>query len=136
MLLEGLYLEIKISDGSYRVCKLNLVEKFCQCINVDIVDSSKHSIIPLSKIFIIRICSVEIDTEDDTIFHIECDDGSNFDFKTPDMVDTEAMIAGLQVIQMNNRQLHTRSLKRGFSVLIAFNNYYSLDSAFYKWKRK
>lgn len=135
MLLEGLYLEIKISLDSYRVCKLTFVEKLGHYIDVGFVEYSKNCRINVSKIFIIHISAIEMDADKDTLFHIECDGGSDFVFKTPDAVDTETMIAGLQVIQMNSRQMYTRSLKRGFSVIIAYNNYFLLDSAFCKWKQ-
>jgi hypothetical protein len=134
MMIEGMHLEVGSLKSEMKVSKLSLVEERGHFIDIDFVEQSDR-VIHFAKVPLLGVVNVSQDSEDNSIVCIEhCSVGDLF-IRTPDSIDADAMIAGLQVIQMSTRSMHARLLKKAFSVVIAHSNYEALSKSFILWRK-
>jgi hypothetical protein len=132
MLIEGVYLEASTTndDDSYCVVKMVLHEHRGHFITVEPVEKEAMAPLKLSIINIFSIIESEEDERDIVIEHDKCGD---LFLRAPEVMESEAVVRGLQILLINNRSMHCRILKKAFSIIIAHRRgYESLKKAFQK----
>ena len=134
MLIEGIHLEANMSDeGAFCVVKMTLYEERGHYITIEPVENDDVEALRLSIFSMFSIAQSDQDERDIILEHDSC---GELILRTPEALESEAVITGLQIMQMSNRHMHSRILKKAFSIVFAHLRYENLKIAFNFLKRR
>lgn len=132
-LIDGIHVEASTRCGeSFTVVRMTLHEDRGHYLTVCPVDNGTFEPLQLS---IFGIYSVTADENDERDIIIEHGKQGELYLRTPEIMESEAVVAGLQIMQANNRSMHSRHIKKAFSIIIAHIRFENLKYAFAVLKR-
>lgn len=127
-MIDGIYVEAALhKDKSFCVVKMALHEERGHFISVVPVDEGLMEPLQLS---VRDIFSVTASERNEREIVLEHDKVGELCIRTPELLESEAVVAGMLIMQVNNRATHIRHLKKAFSIILAHLRFENMKLAF------